>query len=73
MKTLTYWIAPTKRKDGESVRAKTRRECKALRHKSYQWEPQKVTIPYSDLVDLITKVIGTHKLNLWEAGNGKHI
>jgi len=72
MKKLTYWIAPTKRKGGESVRAKTRKECKALRHKSYQWEPQKVTIPYVNLVDLITKVVGTDKLNVWEEGNGKY-
>lgn len=73
MKTLTYWVAPSKKTGGISHRAKTRKDCNKLRHKSYQWEPQKVTIPYESLVDLVSKLTGETGLNIWEQSNGKHI
>ncbi len=56
LKKLVYWVCPAKAHGGVHIRAKTRKEANSLRHKSYQWEAQKVTVPYRDLVDLVNNV-----------------
>lgn len=66
MRKFTYWVCPAKREGNNNIRALTRKAANAQRHKSYNWEAQKVIIVYEDLLDLINKLTGTIGLNAWE-------
>lgn len=72
LKRLVYWIAPAKSrasfsatKEKRNIRRKTRKECLQALHRSYHWQPQKITIPYRDLVDLVDNVCENND-NPWE-------
>ena len=65
MATLVYWIAVCKDdRPAYSIRARTRKECMALRertgsdHEKRYTRPVKVTVVYKDAFDLVQNLLG---------------
>ena len=75
MRKLTYWVAPhLTDSDCYSIRAKTRRECKARREAAggdqrdidlCYGKPKKVTVEFEDAFDLLEMCLSEGR-NWWE-------